>query len=184
MTSVRLTKGIKEDIVTGILRDTPKGNFREKAEKALITYVVSTLPDFVRSMRDNKSMIKFLTSTYVHIYLHPGTSSRSIYVSVTGLPGGHGITSGNIPPALLDELRSLDEQQSDEEATRIKLKNKLTGILSRYTTSAKLLADYPDFEKYVPIPDEPAMPIAVNTRVLDELELLGWDPKLKNGRKL
>lgn len=183
MSSVRLTKSMKEDIVTGILRDTPMGNFRDKAEKALTTYIVSTLPEFVRSMRDNKSMNKFLTGASVYLPLHPGRSSQTVSVSILGLYSNHGITLNSLPPALVQELQNLMTLHEEEVFKRDKLKSQLNAILYRYTTSAKLLKDYPDFEKYIPFPDHPPMPIAVNTRVLDELENLGWNQNSQRGNR-
>lgn len=178
MKSIRLGKGTRDDIVYGVMLDTPSPKFREQAEKALRKYLHSLLPTFVQTMIDSKEMNQFLVHGSIYWNFPLGTTGKTstISMSVLGLPNNYGVTVSSLPPALVTEIVDLLKRQIEAEIQRDKLRMQVKGIVSKYSTSAKLLADYPDFEKYLPIPPEPAMPIAIATDTLKELELLGWNP--------
>ena len=151
---MRLTKSIKQAIVTSIMNDVPKHipNLEEGKRKLQEAVVKAMSPD-VRKLY--KSKPSALAKEYVHGYSHGFDST--FYVIAGDV---------DIKPILEPYRKEHDERQ----AVRIKIK----GIVEGCNTTTQLRKLLPEFDKYIPTDAEPAKNLPAVANVVSDLTKMGW----------
>lgn len=161
---MRLTKAMKEEIVSSILRDVPKVDHTDKIVSLVQQYAYDSLPD----------ELKAVPKTILTEYLEPGTvwKSELDYCIETSI---HVITDKfKFDLKLYPELVKLVEEQKSVKEARAELKRTLVNNIYAISTAKQFEQRYPELVKYL---DKPVVHAGLPTFPLtDMLTKAGWNP--------
>lgn len=162
---MRLTKAMKEEIVSSILRDVPKVDHTDKIVALVQQYAHDSLPD----------ELKAVPKAILTEYLEPGTvwkcrDNLGIETSI------HVITDKfRFKLEVYPELVRLVEEQKAAKEARNELKRTLVNNIYAISTVKQFEQRYPELVKYL---DKPVVHAGLPTFPLtDMLTKAGWTPK-------
>lgn len=162
---MRLTKAMKEEIVSSILRDVPKIDHTDKIVALVQQYAYDSLPD----------ELKAVPKAILIEYLDPGTvwESNLKYCIETSI---HVITDKfKLDLKLYPELVKLIEEQKAAKEARNGLERTLVNNIYTISTVKQFEQRYPELTKYL---DKPVVHAGLPTFPLtDMLTKAGWTPK-------
>ncbi len=162
---MRLTKAMKEEIVSSILRDVPKVDNTDKIVALVQGYAYDSLPD----------ELKAVPKDILIEYLDPGTvwNCRDILGIETSI---HVITDKfRFKLEMYPELVRLAEEQKAAKEARNELKRTLVNNIYAISTVKQFEQRYPELVKYL---DKPVVHAGLPTFPLtDMLTKAGWTPK-------
>lgn len=163
---MRLTKAMKEEIVSSILRDVPKVDHTDKIVALIQQYAYDSLPD----------QLKAVPKVILEKYLEKGTIWRwqeidlGIDCSIQVITGKFKVELGLYP-----ELLKLVEEQKAAKEARNELKRTLVNNIYAISTVKQFEQRYPELVKYL---DKPVVHAGLPTFPLtDMLTKAGWLPK-------
>lgn len=169
MTTIKLTKAMRQEICDKIMADVPKVDYRQQAKDLVQQDMHDALPDDVKVFC--KKYPELLQRAQVGLRPHSG--GAGLWVDVRGY--GY---SAEIPLATKVAAMDLLELAKKQEQIREALTTKVMQTLLAYTTVAKLRNDCPQFDKYLPNEAAINYPVAVVGSPIPDLILAGW-PKGK-----
>lgn len=162
---MRLTKAMKEEIVSSILRDVPKVDHTDKIVALVQQYAYDSLPD----------ELKAVPKAILMEYLDPGTvwNCRDNLGVETSI---HIITDKfKCKLELYPELVKLVEEQKAAKEARSELKRTLINNIYAISTVKQFEQRYPELVKYL---DKPVVHAGLPTFPLtDMLTKAGWNPE-------
>jgi len=162
---MRLTKVMKDEIVSSILRDVPKVDHTDKIVSLVQQYAYDSLPD----------ELKAVPKTILTEYLEPGTVWKSAldYCIETSI---HVITDKfKFKLELYPELVKLVDEQKAAKEARSELKRTLVNNIYAISTVKQFEQRYPELVKYL---DKPVVHAGLPTFPLtDMLTKAGWNPE-------
>lgn len=162
---MRLTKAMKEEIVSSILRDVPKVDHTDKIVALVQQYAYDSLPDELKSV-PKEILTKYLSYGIVW-------DSCLDYCIGTSF---HVITDKfRLELELYPELVKLVEEQKVAKQARNELKRTLINNIYAISTVKQFEQRYPELVKYL---DKPVVHAGLPTFPLTEmLTKAGWTPK-------
>lgn len=169
MTTIKLTKAMRQEICEKIMADVPKVDYVKQARELVEKDMYDALPDDVKEFYDKHR--KLLMGAQVCVGPASGGSGIWAYV------WGYGY-SAEVPLATKEVARNLLELNKKQEEHLKTLSSKVMQTLCAYTTVAKLRNDCPQFDKYLPNEAAINYPVAVVGSPIPDLMLAGW-PKGK-----
>lgn len=162
---MRLTKAMKDEIVSSIMRDVPKVDHTDKIVALAQQYAYDSLPD----------ELKAVPRAILHEYLSSGTvwncrDNLGIETSI------HVITDKfKLKLELYPELIKLVEEQKANRKARNELTRNLVNNIYAISTVKQFEQRYPELVKYL---DKPVVHAGLPTFPLtDMLTKAGWTPK-------
>lgn len=159
---MRLTKAMKEEIVSSILRDVPKVDHTDKIVALVQQYAYDSLPDELKAVP--KAMLQ--------AYLDRGTvwDDLCIACSISVITNKFEFRLERYP-----ELAKLVEEQKAAKEARSELKRTLINNIYAISTVKQFEQRYPELIKYL---DKPVVHAGLPTFPLtDMLTKAGWTPK-------
>lgn len=159
---MRLTKAMKEEIVSSILRDVPKVDHTDKIVALVQRYAYDSLPDELKAVP--KAMLQ--------AYLDRGTvwDDLCITCSISVITSKFEFRLERYP-----ELAKLVEEQKAAKEARSELKRTLINNIYAISTVKQFEQRYPELIKYL---DRPVVHAGLPTFPLaDMLTKAGWTPK-------
>jgi len=169
MTTIKLTKAMRQEICEKIMADVPKVDYVKQARELVQKDMYDALPDDVKEFYDKHK--ELLMGDQVCI--GPTSGGQHIWIHVRGY--GY---SAQIPLATKVAASNLLELNKKQEEHLNTLSSKVMQTLCAYTTVAKLRNDCPQFDKYLPNEAAINYPVAVVGSPIPDLMLAGW-PKGK-----
>jgi len=162
---MRLTKAMKNEIVSSILRDVPKVDHTDKIEALVRGYAYDSLPDELKAV-PKAILTKYLSYGIVW----GGDLDYCIETSI------HVITDKfRLKLELYPELVKLVEEQKVAKQARNELKRTLINNIYAISTVKQFEQRYPELVKYL---DKPVVHAGLPTFPLtDILTKAGWTPK-------
>ena len=162
---MKLTKAIRQSFVRAVLDDVPQVDYKEKARKLIQDHFVSLMPPAIKKIYANRELREeYLHKDYVHYY----------FFTAQVFMGHSQDLKGNIIEHTLKELR---EAEKEQEKQYDELESKLEGIARSFTTTQKLIEQFPEFEKYLPTEAEQLKNIPAVAEVIPALMAAGWPKK-------
>lgn len=165
MTTIKLTKAMRQEICDKIMADVPKVDYRQQVKDLVQQDMHNALPKHIQAFcLEHPELLQ-------NVRLH--SLGTRVWVDVRG----YGFNA-EVPPATRAAAMGLLELDKEQEQTREALTSKVMQTLLAYTTVAKLRNDCPQFDKY--LPNEAAInhPLVVVGSPIPDLILAGW-PKGK-----
>lgn len=162
---MRLTKAMKEEIVSSILRDVPKVDHTDKIVSLVQQYAYDSLPEELRAV----------PRAILHEYLSSGTvwncrDNLGIETSIHVITGKF-----KLKLELYPELVKLVEEQKAAKEARSELKRTLINNIYTISTVKQFEQRYPELVKYL---DKPVVHAGLPTFPLtDMLTKAGWTQK-------
>lgn len=169
MTTIKLTKAMRQEICEKIMADVPKVDYVTQARELVEKDMYDALPDDVKEFYDKHKELLM----GAQVCIAPTSGGTSIWIRVWGY--GY---SAQIPLATAAAARDLLELNKKQEKHLNTLSSKVMQTLCAYTTVAKLRNDCPQFDKYLPNEAAINYPVAVVGSPIPDLMLAGW-PKGK-----
>lgn len=175
---MNLTKAHREEIVSAVMRDTPK---RHKLD---IQDRLQAVVDKAISERGPKGIAKLWKDKELGVYLHrsstcagylcPCDSERYGYHSnVPYLTVLHGHEFPKDDP-MRSEIGAIVDDHLDELAQRAAAKTALSGALAGIRTRKQFLAQFPELAKYAPADNVMDRSVPAIANVMGTLSKLGW----------
>lgn len=158
---MRLTKTVKDQIISAIMADIPEVDYDTLIQDTAIKEGLKTVPPEIMRLKDKypewiNGEKYFYVPNFRGICLWHSSDSKSIET-----------TKGIIAPLVKKYKDQLDERKT--------MRAKLEASFANITTDTKFAELFPDFVKYMPSEVKPATGFAVaTTEVLDGLKKLGW----------
>ena len=162
---MRLTKAMKEEIVSSILRDVPKVDHTDKIVSLVQQYAYDSLPEELRAV----------PKEILAEYLYPGTvwncrDNLGIETSIQIITNKFEFKLERHP-----ELAKLVEEQKVAKQARNELKRTLINNIYAISTVKQFEQRYPELIKYL---DKPVVHAGLPTFPLtDMLTKAGWNPE-------
>lgn len=156
----RLTKQLRETILNNILKATKYPQLEEEYKKKFYVqgtaYAKSFLPKDFEAKTKGVPREWLATCTYIGVrgmedprYITSSPYSYSIEVEAFAVPVGF-----SVPPIrgedMPDWIAKLAKETSALKADYRQLRTKLDASLRSYNSVAKLLKDFPEFERHIP----------------------------------
>ena len=162
---MRLTKAMKEEIVSSILRDVPKVDHTDKIVALIQQYAYDSLPE------ELKAVPKAILTEYLD---HGRVWESDVeYCTDTSI---HTITDKfKLKVELYPELVKLVDEQKAAKKARSELKRTLINNIFAISTVKQFEQRYPELVKYL---DKPVIHAGLPTVPLtDMLTKAGWNPE-------
>lgn len=162
---MRLTKAMKNEIVSSIMRDVPKVDHTDKIVSLVQQYAYDSLPEELRAV----------PKEILAEYLYPGTvwncrDNLGIETSIQIITNKFEFKLERHP-----ELAKLVEEQKAAKESRNELKRTLVNNIYAISTVKQFEQRYPELVKYL---DKPVVHAGLPTFPLtDMLTKAGWTPK-------
>ena len=162
---MRLTKAMKEEIVSSILRDVPKVDHTDKIVALVQQYAYDSLPDELKSV----------PKAILRDYLYAGTVWESRVEGCIDCSIRVITSKFEFKLELYPELVKLVEEQKVAKKSRAELKRTLLNNIYAISTVKQFEQRYPELVKYL---DKPVVHAGLPTFPLtDMLTKAGWTPK-------
>lgn len=161
---MRLTKAMKEDIVSSILRDIPKVDHTDKIVAMVQQCAFDSLPDCLKAV-PKAILQKYLSSGRIW-----GSYGLEINSTVHTITDQFNFNVEDYP----ELLRLVDEHATDKEK-RAEIKTTLINNIYALNTVKQFEERYPELVKYL---EKPVVLAGLPTFPLtDMLTKAGWEPK-------
>jgi hypothetical protein len=192
-----LKKTDREEVLRAVLTETFKPRFediRRRVEIDLRAHLAKTHPKFVALFKDPEAAV-YLATTYVsRVTMVVGDSKSTMRMPIYGCaasrPSSTYLHSGErekysnisardvLTPITVSDFDVTDAKiikaYADAWLDYTAAQEKLVAVLRSYTTAEKFVADFPEFEKFLPEPPVKAQPPAVIVKdVRRDLKKLG-----------
>jgi hypothetical protein len=174
---MRLTKNVKDTIISLVISDVPEVNYRAMITKVVQAHYKELLPNPVKALVGTKHE-GHLNISYIPIFVkNPSFAcgfSRRSAVAVRGAFPNDTDTVERSQPAAVWDLAKAEEDQFD---ARAELMMQLRQALTPINTSKQLMEHLPELVKYLPVEAKPTSQLpAVISEVVSHLKEAGWKP--------
>jgi len=177
VTTMRLTKYIREAFVRAAMNDVPQIDYNEQAKALAEKTLLEIMPASIKKLLKDKEAEQWINREYICI---PGRL-QNFYGHASR--GDSSIIKIKKPEAWT-ELVKLSELAETQRVRREELRRKLEACAESVTTRAALVELLPEFEKYLPADEKAAiktLPAVAN--VVADFTAAGWPKGKKPARK-
>lgn len=171
---MRMTKALREQIVRDIMKDTPKENYQEQAEDLLRKIAHEVMPPEVTAAAKAHPFRFLVEYPEVWVGNKYGASGHMIHIAVRGYSQTYDGKKLNLHPDM-EQVCELARKEKAQRDTRKSLKDRLEGMFMGVTTRKQFVERFPQFAKYMPMPDAPEIKtLPVDPAIFETLKELGW----------
>lgn len=161
--SKRLTKALREKIVSAIVQDIPKIDYNEKARIYVQADAIRSLPPKVREVYDDEKLRPYIAEGNVYLRIFGGIRvATNMYLMSEGTK---------------EIIRAYNAAHEEQANNRRSMRNALLGLFNAVTTFDQALKKLPEFAVYIkrfdttPTFDVSNLPVA---NIIPQLTELGW----------
>ena len=161
---MKLTKAIRENIVTLIMADVPVIDYDSQVRDAIVSKAKEMTPKVILDLATKEATAKWFGTQTVYI-------QNIGYIAVLGPE-----EDSSFYNALKEHVKPLVEKHHKQLTERSNIKVNLEVTLSTCNTDKELIERFPEFAKYLP-KEGNTLNLPATTAVMDSLKAAGWPNK-------
>lgn len=145
---MRLTKLMRQGIVSAIMQDVPEVDHEEQIKEELTTWAVSIMPPKVKAVWNDSALRHYIKTEYFS-ETFKDEEGREFLIYGYHIPAPDDLHP-QVPRDVQLRIIALEKLDREQGERSRELRSKLRGVIEGCTTTQQFVKQLPEFERYVP----------------------------------